>query len=181
MLWRAGHPTRAYYIFALDDTADASEGRVIPVHWSARKDDSGGSGREGVAHLSSYGCEPWGKWIDSHACGSSWLQADLDDTSGQSIWCYEVQSANDHPERDPVSWRLVGLLIEPFCGIPAGTWVILHTVKGASFPLRWHTLRFEILVFDSNSRPCVSSVRLEVLETCGGQAVQLGRVTFLDR
>jgi hypothetical protein len=101
----------------------------------------GGTGREFLSNLLNTGTEAWNKWVHPHA-RSSWVKMEF--RRSQHVVGYALCSANDCPNRDPVSWTVFGLDER---GMTMTT--PLHEVDMSNnvydiFPRRWQWTEFTL-------------------------------------
>lgn len=128
----------------------------------------GGTGREHLHNLHNDGTESWNKWFHPGYVQQSWVDAVFADGE-KTVSAYAICSANDCPDRDPVSWQLLGF------GMNTQSWISLHEVHendltAARFEARWQWLTFRI----PEPRK-VSMVKLNITKVRGvGNGVQLG-------
>lgn len=151
----------------------AKVGERIPGHsirLSAAGDAfGGGTGRELVQNLHNDGTEPWNKWFHPGYVRQSWVDAVFVDGE-KTVTAYALCSANDCPDRDPVSWQLLGF------DSSARTWITLHGLSEWDASVvgfqnhRWQWLTFEIDVPRK-----VSAIKLNITKVrSAGNGVQLG-------
>jgi hypothetical protein len=87
-----------------------------------------------------------------------------------SVGAYALKAGNDCPERDPASWRLLGMN-------PAGAWVELHSVASAAFPERYGWLAYTV----ESSELC-SALKFEFALAAGTSGMmQLGQISVYQR
>lgn len=158
----------------------------------------GGTGREVLTNLLLFGSEPWSKWVHPGYVTRSWVQAVL----SKGPWLvtgYSVCSANDCPDRDPTSWRLMGCLIPSASAAGAGdpaaaarapsssklraggsspTWVELHSVAAPGpFQRRWQWHKYSL-----EKAVTISALRLEIFAVRRpGDGLQMGHFHILGK
>eukprot|EP01041_Mallomonas_annulata_P009952 gene9952-20689_t len=115
----------------------------------------GGTKKEFASNLTNTGTENWNKWVHPGSISCSWIHYKLSEP--YFVAQYGLQSADDCPHRDPMTWTLIGHLVTD------GSWIVLHKnpsapgVSPKDFYMRWQWLYFKF-----NQSYLVDEIRLEI-------------------
>ncbi|WP_438026519.1 basic secretory protein-like protein [Sorangium sp. So ce233] len=105
------------------------------------------------------------KWLVFE--GQAFLQYDAPDDEAYVLGSYSISSANDHPERDPRSWRLLG-------SNDGLTWTVLDTRANESFSARFQTRSYPVA-----GAQAYRKFRLEIQQNLGGWSqIQLSELAL---
>ncbi|WP_437734376.1 basic secretory protein-like protein [Sorangium sp. So ce1335] len=105
------------------------------------------------------------KWLIFDDQG--WIQLDAPDDEAYVIGSYSISSANDHPERDPKSWRLLG-------SNDGLTWTTLDTRTNETFSARFQTRSFPV-----SGAQAFKKFRLDIQSNLGGWSqIQLSELAL---
>jgi len=85
----------------------------------------------------------------------------------ERVTAYTVTAANDHPERDPADWQLLG-------STDGKAWTVIDERKGEDFPMR-HIKRF----FEIQQPGEFAAYRFQVLKNRGEEISQLEELELL--
>ncbi|XP_059435376.1 peptide-N(4)-(N-acetyl-beta-glucosaminyl)asparagine amidase isoform X2 [Corylus avellana] len=82
------------------------------------------------------------KWEEPNGAKGCWIMYKVKDNRMHELVAYEIMSANDAPERDPMDWRILGPLPFPSEDVLCGRDLIAAEIKG---PLPLPSLDFVLL------------------------------------
>jgi len=78
------------------------------------------------------------KWLDPKGATGGWIEYRLPEGNSTTLVGYQITSANDAPERDPMTWMVEG------SDDGGETWKILDSRHGEHFDARQMKKRYEI-------------------------------------
>jgi len=133
--------------------------RIVEVAASGENSDGG----EVADNLVDF--DPASKWLVFAATG--WAQFRFDRQA--EITKYALTSGNDHPERDPRDWKLLG-------STDGKDWTTIDTREGESFTDRGQTKEYSV-----SPGAAYRYYRLDITRNGGGDIVQLAEVQFAGK
>jgi pectate lyase len=109
------------------------------------------------------------KWFNDNTAATGWLQYNFGSGVKWAVARYDLTSANDVPQRDPMTWQLLG-------SNDSNTWTTLDTRSNETFATRFLTKSYTV------TNPCpYQYYRLNILANAGGapNGLQLAELALL--
>lgn len=110
------------------------------------------------------------KWYNTGTAPPGWLAYQFADGAAWRVTRYQITSANDVSQRDPMSWQFQG-------SEDGTTWTTLDTQTGQTFSARYQTKTYDV----ANTTP-YRSYRLYITANYGGSSygIQLSELALLS-